>query len=301
MDDHARAEYDEFALHAGVAVEKLGKAVLVSKNPIYIAEMRGGVDMLFHLGGHQTARKVRTIGAGETISRLRALGALIPDTRLDLLIDLRNGVAHAANSEQARSLLPALAHSVKTLHESLSERIENFWGRWSDAAHLAIDEQQSQIHRDVQVRILQARHAFEDRFSGLPEGSLESYRSSRPKTTKMTATEGGRTLAINNFQRCPACKGWADLLMRPTEISSNSITLVPNQISCTLCRLDLIGREELDAALEYMNETTKPDPEPNGRDVQGLVHEMILSTEQDRPESDPISLQDLLPNLDSTE
>ena len=33
MDDHARGEYEEFALHAGVAVEKLVKATLVSMNP----------------------------------------------------------------------------------------------------------------------------------------------------------------------------------------------------------------------------------------------------------------------------
>ena len=33
MDDHARGEYEEFALHAGVAVEKLVKAALVSMNP----------------------------------------------------------------------------------------------------------------------------------------------------------------------------------------------------------------------------------------------------------------------------
>jgi HEPN domain-containing protein len=32
MDDHGRGGYDEFALHAGVAVEKLAEAVLVSKN-----------------------------------------------------------------------------------------------------------------------------------------------------------------------------------------------------------------------------------------------------------------------------
>ncbi|WP_405910418.1 MULTISPECIES: hypothetical protein [unclassified Streptomyces] len=34
MDDHGRPEYDEFALHAGVAVEKLAKAVLAAKNPL---------------------------------------------------------------------------------------------------------------------------------------------------------------------------------------------------------------------------------------------------------------------------
>ncbi|MFK0020448.1 hypothetical protein [Streptomyces sp. NPDC090798] len=40
MDEHGRREYDEFALQGGVAVEKLAKAVLVSKNPLYIAEIR---------------------------------------------------------------------------------------------------------------------------------------------------------------------------------------------------------------------------------------------------------------------
>ncbi|MEV0122659.1 integrase [Streptomyces sp. NPDC050703] len=51
MDDHGRGEYDEFALHGGVAVEKLAKAVLVSMNPVYLLEMRNGnPDMLLYLG-----------------------------------------------------------------------------------------------------------------------------------------------------------------------------------------------------------------------------------------------------------
>ncbi|MGW3956674.1 hypothetical protein ACWEKM_38540 [Streptomyces sp. NPDC004752] len=85
MDDHGRGEYDEFALHAGVAIERLAKAVLVSKNPVYIVEMRGSAEMLFHLGGHRTASKVRTIGAVEAISRVRTLGILPVDRQLDLL------------------------------------------------------------------------------------------------------------------------------------------------------------------------------------------------------------------------
>ncbi|MFI8851687.1 hypothetical protein ACIGW3_16050 [Streptomyces sp. NPDC053499] len=115
MDDHGRREYDEFALHAGVAVERLAKAALVSKNPIYIVEMRGSAEMLFHLGGHRAASKVRTIGAGEAISRLRVLGVLSVDRQLDLLIDLRNGVAHSTGGEEAKSLLATLARTVGAL------------------------------------------------------------------------------------------------------------------------------------------------------------------------------------------
>lgn len=79
MDDHGRGDYDEFALHGGVAVERLVKAVLVSKNPVYLLEMRSGSpDMLLYLGGHleMSADKVRTVGAKDAIKRLRTLGLL---------------------------------------------------------------------------------------------------------------------------------------------------------------------------------------------------------------------------------
>ncbi|MFD0068723.1 hypothetical protein ACFVJ9_48285, partial [Streptomyces sp. NPDC127574] len=77
MDDHGRPEYDEFALHAGVAVEKLAKAVLVSKNPVYIAEIRNNsADMVLHVGGHLQLdeERVRTVGASEAIKRLQKIG-----------------------------------------------------------------------------------------------------------------------------------------------------------------------------------------------------------------------------------
>ncbi|MEV0117685.1 hypothetical protein AB0H77_31365 [Streptomyces sp. NPDC050844] len=128
MDDHARGEYDEFALHGGVAVERLAKAVLVSKNPIYIAELLGSTEMLFHLGGDRAAGKVRTIGAAEALARLRTLDVLGADKQLDLLIDVRNGVAHTTSAEQAKSLMPVLAQTVETLPRMSIAR----WSRSGD-------------------------------------------------------------------------------------------------------------------------------------------------------------------------
>ncbi|WP_329343743.1 hypothetical protein OG252_45495 [Streptomyces sp. NBC_01352] len=75
MDDHGRGEYDEFALHGGVAVERLAKAVLVSKNPVYLLEMRNGnPDMLLYLCGHleMSADKVRTVGAKDSLRMRRS-------------------------------------------------------------------------------------------------------------------------------------------------------------------------------------------------------------------------------------
>ena len=76
MDDHARGECDEFALHGGVACERLAKAVLVSRNPAYLVEIRlGNSDMLLYLCGDPElkADKVRKVDASKAIKRLRPI------------------------------------------------------------------------------------------------------------------------------------------------------------------------------------------------------------------------------------
>jgi hypothetical protein len=85
----------------------------VRRNPALLVEMRGNVEMLFHLTGIKDARKVRTIGMAEAISRLRQSG-LLPreDARLDLLVELRNGVAHSSEVAATDDLLPTFARTL---------------------------------------------------------------------------------------------------------------------------------------------------------------------------------------------
>ncbi|MGW5733550.1 MULTISPECIES: hypothetical protein [Streptomyces] len=255
MDDHARHEYDEFALHGGVAVERLAKAVLVSKNPIYIAEMRGSPEMLFHLGGHRVAGKVRTIGAAEALVRLRMLDVIGADRQLDLLIDVRNGVAHTTGAEQAKSLMPVLAQTIETLLADVDSPLEAFWERWTTTVRLAVDNKRTRVYRDVQVRIRQARHAFDDRFEGLPEGVKE-----RALTTplpagvhqqgiyQVSATGEKDYLIAVAPAVCPACEGRAQLRLRTLTQSSAEITLSTDALSCVLCGLELNGKDEIDAS-----------------------------------------------------
>ncbi len=46
-----------------------------------------------------------------------------------------------------------------------------FWERWTNAVRDAVNDQEDEVFRDIQLRITQARHAFEDRFVGLPRRS----------------------------------------------------------------------------------------------------------------------------------
>ncbi|RKE20112.1 hypothetical protein [Streptomyces sp. TLI_171] len=250
MEDHGRGDYDEFALHAGVAVEKLAKGVLVQKNPLYIVDMRGGAEMLFHLGGHRLARKVRTIGATETLARLRMLDVSLPGAQLDLLIDMRNGVAHSVASSQAKSLLPTFAETVTALANEAAEDIERFWGRWADTARTAVDGKSSQVERDVMIRIRQARHRFDDRFAGLPEGAKEQVLSARriPEQFTITTLPDSPMAVLRYTPVCPACGGQASTVYTLSTSTSTTTTMNATAFACQLCGLELDDLEEIRAA-----------------------------------------------------
>ncbi|MEV6251368.1 hypothetical protein AB0M38_35195 [Streptomyces sp. NPDC051742] len=252
MDDHGRGDYGEFALHAGVAIELLCKAVLVSKNPIYIAEMKGSAEMLFHLGGHHTANKVRTIGASEAIARLRTLGILPVDRQLDLLIDLRNGVAHAASGDQGKALLSTLAATVATLHEEMGHPLKPFWERWTEPARVAIDQAASKVHRDVRVRISQALHRFNDRFEGLPEQArdlvLRAPMTPYDEQLPVTRDDGRRVVLRLAGTECPACTSKASVFFDEQAESPNALLMVPRSLKCFTCGLTLDTVEEIHAS-----------------------------------------------------
>ncbi|MET8114043.1 hypothetical protein [Streptomyces prasinus] len=253
MDDHGRGEYDEFALHAGVAVERLGKAALVKRNPVYLLDTnKGNPDLLLYFGGHldMDADKIRTVGAKDAIKRLRSLGALPPSPQLDKLIELRNGTAHTTVGDQAKALLPTLAETIALLLEDISMPVEHFWGRWSSAIHVAIDKHRDEVQRDVQVRIRQARNRFEDRFGNLPSNLLEGVQAPlRGLRSEWFAAgihkETGRPGPPMGWFPCPACGNKALAMLRSRDEDAEDEL---DTFSCTLCGLNLTGVDEYAAA-----------------------------------------------------
>ncbi|MFF4467951.1 hypothetical protein ACFYZ3_00180 [Streptomyces sp. NPDC001599] len=257
MDDHARGEYDEFALHGGVAFERLAKAVLISKNPAYLVEMRNGnSDMLLYLCGDLKQKPksgVRTVGAMEAIGRLRSMELLMQDKQLDELIALRNGTAHTTVGNEAKALLPALAENVQALLKHLKQPTNAFWGRWTSAIGAAVDKQRSEIQRDVEIRIKQAKHLFEDRFKGLPEGSKDKVlKDPRPKETmafdRIVMRNNEKVLLWIKGVLCPACGGKGSMTLTPIATAGSDAEMVPDSFECHLCRLELNNVEEIEAS-----------------------------------------------------
>jgi hypothetical protein len=251
MDDHGRPEYDEFALHAGVAVEKLAKAVLAAKNPVYVADIRGGnADMVMYLGGHLhlDEEKVRTVGAAEAVKRLRKMGVLQADTDLDKLIEMRNGAVHATpDSTMAKGMIAPLARTIKTLLDEVSRPLDEFWGRWTMAVENAVDERRDAVIKDVQLRISQAQHRLEDRLEGLP----------LPKEIRLPEVSGftffigsanpdadGDVVSVTGSTGCPACGREAHVTVEPSsDKAARAVALV-----CPWCHLRLNSSEEIEAA-----------------------------------------------------
>ncbi|GAQ61431.1 MULTISPECIES: hypothetical protein [Streptomyces] len=259
MDDHGRPEYDEFALHAGVAVEKLAKAALAAKNPLYIAEPRN-TDTTLYLGGHlqMDEDKVRTIGARDSVVLLRKIGVLQPDSQLDLLIAMRNGAAHAApDSAKAKGMISPLARTIETLLGDLGKPLDEFWERWTDAVKNAVNEQEDQVFRDVQLRITQAKHAFDDRFAGLraevKERALTVPKSALSEWVETVEIKSGSVPVLKaSAGDCPACGGRGVLTFEPTHQTGTDTHYSPNGFNCSMCAFRVDGPDEM-AALRKAN------------------------------------------------
>ncbi|MER6206322.1 hypothetical protein [Streptomyces sp. NPDC001642] len=259
MVDHGRPEYDEFALHAGLAVEKLAKSVLVAKNPVFIAEPRNE-DMLLHFGGHLTVdeEKVRTVGAKDAIARLRRIGVLRADAQLDLLIALRTGAAHAApNSTLAKGMVSPLARTIETLLTDLGKPMDDFWERWTQAVTAAVNEQEDQVFRDIQLRITQARHAFEDQFKNLPPGSKELVLTGpQPRPSSwiefVEVKAGGGPVFDASGGDCPSCGGPSILTFEPIETTATNTHYRANGFTCSMCSFRVVGQDDM-AALRKAN------------------------------------------------
>ncbi|MCH5677927.1 hypothetical protein [Streptomyces gilvus] len=249
MAAHDRSDHELFALHGGVAVERLAKAALAAKNPALLLEMRGKVDALFHLTGVKPSEsRVHTVGAGEAIARLRKLDVLLSDEGLDDLIELRNGVAHSTQGDEGRELLPALVRTAEALLIDLGKDENAFWERWAETIRLALDEARTDLERDVQLRVQKARNVFQDRFEGLPDDALKRFQETQRNTFAMALMTEEKHLLVEAITTCPACDGQAKVLMNGRHSANNSGGYTVNGLLCPMCHLTLTGAEEFSAA-----------------------------------------------------
>ncbi|MFJ4517445.1 hypothetical protein [Streptomyces sp. NPDC088816] len=250
LEAHGRRDEEVFLLHAGVSIERLAKAALVRKSPFLLMEMKGKDDTLFHLTGVRQAAKLRTVGAGQAISRLREM-AVLPqrDPDLDELIELRNGVAHLMTSvDEAFDGLAVFCRVTNQLLDHLGRDQGRYWGSWSTLVGITLSDAHEKVERDVARRIEQARRLLKKRFAGLPAEALDSYAATQQVTYGLQAAKKfGPQIFIP--WKCPACGHPAVIMAGPPVLvrQGEPGQSQPEKLVCFVCNF-LLDSHEMEVA-----------------------------------------------------
>jgi hypothetical protein len=253
-----------FLLHAATALEQLAKALLAAIHPSLIVKA-GDFDSLLHVCGDQRAfpglprSRVRTITADDAIKRasrfVESLKILKED--LDVLIEVRNGVAHLGESSRADAdavLAPYLKASDDLRAELGLDRAE-YWGQFVELVDTALIEHVKEARLRVENALAAARHEFDRRFGELDEAQ---------RTAMLAIIEANYKLDKYDEQwvDCPACKtpayvgGSIDVEIDEEwdrdgyleAVHLAGVTFTPSYFKCDACNLALRGREELEFA-----------------------------------------------------
>ncbi|WP_413802032.1 hypothetical protein [Streptomyces iranensis] len=251
LNAHAQKETEVFLLEAGVSIERLAKAVLVHANPALLVELSSRQDgALLHLAGvAEMPEKLRTIGARGAIGRLRMMKVLPDSSKLDTLIELRNGVAHLGTSDPEDYLAPFVETICMLLDHAKQDR-DAFWGPWSNAVRVALDDRADHLQKAVHLRIEQASLRAKTHFADMPEGTGENLAKLVAQRGLIVVEVGPTGALFQALTRCPAChtEAAALFLKAPNTALLFDLELAAEGLWCDICHLHLGSGKEVGIA-----------------------------------------------------
>ncbi|MGI5185426.1 hypothetical protein ACQEVZ_55195 [Dactylosporangium sp. CA-152071] len=246
------------ALHLGVMLEHLAKAYLVRQNPAYIVDART-FDNLLAVGGHARHLKpnyrLKTITAREALRRFAQMNPPFQVTAgLDLVIDARDGAAHAGDrAEDVDQIFHAAVSAAQKLLMAVSHDESAFWSDYAETVKTILNRHSDKVRASVQLRIDQAARDYKQRF-----GTQDA------ETTAMIAAAldvASSAADVDESARaaCPAC-GHAGLVQGQVDVHWDAdyesdfdgsylsavygtLVLYPSRFRCPCCQLQLDGDE----------------------------------------------------------
>jgi hypothetical protein len=206
LEAHHAGNRRRVPLDAGTALEHLAKACLARRSPALLAEFKNesSVDSLIWLlriDGAGVAPKVRTVGLADALARMERFGVKRKAKEdLQTLVDLRNGIVHAAEDvEVEERILAAFVQHADALIADLGRDRGDFWsGRLSVVDALLADAGDKVAHR-VAFRIAAAKARIERRIASEGEQVLQPLR---------TLSEPAILAADQRPEECPVCEAY---------------------------------------------------------------------------------------------
>lgn len=202
LEAHHSGNHRRVPLDAGTAVEHLAKACLARRSPALLAELRkdssfNSLIALLRLESAGVPVSVRTVGLSEALNRIgRFVRSKASKDDLQTLIDLRNGIVHAAeHTEVEERILTAFVQQVDSLLTDFGGVREDFWdGQLAVVNALLADASDKLAHR-VEVRFAAAEAMIERRYETEGESVIRALRA-LSKSAPLTADQRFRDCAV---------------------------------------------------------------------------------------------------------
>ncbi len=251
-------DFNRFGIEAGVAVELAAKAVLVGINPCLIADPRH-FESLLALSGYGQAVSLQTIRTIGCIEALKRVARIIPTIRvapLEPLAEARNGALHLVGADRATAfrLLAPYIGAVKVMGEALNVEFDEMFGDYSELATGVLEQSIEEAQIRVSVSITRAKQFLAERYGDMSGEAIVAV---------IRAIEAGYMLTAYDelLTDCPACGHMAKLSGNHSfrewdyegdedGITSRSavVDLYVEELTCAICKLELEGEDELQAA-----------------------------------------------------
>ncbi|MBZ9595682.1 hypothetical protein K7B06_11300 [Streptomyces erythrochromogenes] len=253
MAAHAKNEDEIFHLHAGVSVERLAKSTLSKKSPFLLLEGKGSDETLLHMTGVRPTKKVRTVGAAQALTRLRVMGALPVDSKLDDLIEIRNGVAHLDFAvEEEFDGLTVFVQATDALIGYLGSDRSRYWGEWLGIADITASQALEASAREVARNIERARYRLSQRLDGVPDSAVDIiYANAGSARWEGDGFGLNMMCGLYTFRSprgCPACRCTGRLNVNLPGLGTGPEGAPTRYFHCPLCGFDAHNEGELLAA-----------------------------------------------------
>jgi hypothetical protein len=257
LDAHHKGEHQRVAIDAGTALEHLTKACLARRSPALLAELKAGPNnwaSLALLCGYSeaTPTKLRTVGLREARDRAKTFVKSVADeSDLALLVDLRDGVVHAAvDVEVEERLLVAFVQQSDAILADMRTPRAFFWAGQLSVVDALLADASDKVAYRVQVKLATAKAASAAKYREIPAEVREFIKGMTPLFDEMKEA----------IADCPAC-GAQGVARGDMEVDAEAeadrdgvmyasalLVFTPVTFSCQQCGLRLTSQAELAAA-----------------------------------------------------
>jgi hypothetical protein len=252
LDAHNRGDHQRVALEAGISLEHLTKACLAKRSPALLVELRpGNWGSLTALCGlsQPGLKHLRTVGLRDACERVKTF-VTSPASKddLDLLINLRDGVVHAALNDQVEErLLVAYALQADSILADMQVPRPTFWGPNQEAVDTLLGNASEKVAQRVREKLDAARAAFKKKYGRMPDESLEVISGITPRVDPIHESTVPCVVCASNG----VAQGEISLdEAEDYETGSvyGGLRFIPTTFSCQQCGLRLNSRKEMLAA-----------------------------------------------------